>query len=178
MKSTAHLGPSEHSACVDVFIQRPWVEAGDLTPALARLNPLLASPDTVRGYRGRLHLFFEGYDTDPRELWMISEVRTYMRALDLQFPYCLWFMAPTDPTLFLLVACCCEVATYGFRGDTVSATVYPAALAPFLSTHFLAIERLANQFTIPETEFSPVVQAVLALFGVPGALRRQAAPSN
>lgn len=159
--------PPPPAPCYDVHIQRVWVEANDLRPAVAALERVLANTETVQRFKGRLHLFFDGYDDDPRELWVIPEVHAYVTALDAEFPYWLWFMAFDDPTLLLLVSCCCRVAAYGFHGDKVSTTVYPAEIAAFLDRHLIALQELATHFGIPESMLAETAYAALDRFGVP-----------
>lgn len=166
------------AACFDVELQRDWIEAGDVTPALLALDPLLTDSQTVRRYQGRLHLFIGGYDDDRRELWAIPEVRQYLGALDERFPYWLWFLDPTDPSLLLVVACRCELAAHGSRGDTVGAVVLPARLADFLLTHLRALEPLADRFGLPPDDVVRAASAVLHRLGVDAALTRAAASTN
>jgi hypothetical protein len=149
-----------------------------LRPALAALDPLLADSQTVRRYQGRLHLFVGGYDDDPRELWEIPEVRQYLGALDSRFPFWVWFLDPTDPSLLLVVACCCELAAYGSHGDTVSAVVLPTRLSDFLVTHLRALEPLASRFGIPLDDMGRAADAILTRLGVDAALARAAASTN
>ncbi len=173
------FSPSSGPAhCFDVELQRSWIESGDLRPALSALEPLLADAQTVRRFQGRLHLFVGGYDDDPRELWEITEVRQYLRALDRRFPFWFWFVDPTDPGLLLMVGCCSEVAAYGSDGDTVSALLFPAQLAPFLITQLRNLEPLALQFGIPLDEVARVAGPVLRRLGVDASMARAAASTN
>ena len=155
---------------------RAWVEAGDLAPALGALQRLLVNSDAVLAFRGRLHLFVDGYDEDERELWAIPEVRTYIRALDAQFPYWLWFMDPHDPTVFLFVACCCEVASYRTEAGRFNAAFYPAFLAPFLTSHIQAVDELVRRSAFPKQTFARFLSAVMDRFGVPRDLSGGYAP--
>lgn len=159
--------PPPPASCYDVHVQRIWVERGEVRPAVAALQRVLADGETVHRFKGRVHLIFDGYDYDPRELWVIPEVHAYVRGLDAEFPYWLWFMAPDDPALLLLVACCCRVAAYGFHGERVSATVYPAEIAAFLDRHVIALEQLASEFGLSESSVAETAYGALDRFGVP-----------
>lgn len=159
--------PPPPASCYDVHVQRVWVESNDLRPAVAALQRVLANTEAVHQFKGRVHLFFDGYDDDPRELWEIPQVHAYVRALDTEFPYWLWFMEPDDSTLLLLVACCCNVAAYGFHGQRVSATVYPAEIVAFLDRHLIALEQLASQFGLSESMVAEIAYGVLDSFGIP-----------
>lgn len=167
-----------HKECFDVYVARAGVEANDLAPALAALEPLLADTATVRRFRGRLHFFLSGYDDDPRELYEIPEVKPYLRALDAKFPYWFWFLEPADPAILLLVACLAEPAEYGSHGSKVSLTIMPAALAPFLQRQMRALEQLARRFELDVNECLPVVYAYFRHFRVPEAVAHHTSRLN
>ncbi|MGH7309941.1 MAG: chlororespiratory reduction 6 domain-containing protein [Candidatus Rokuibacteriota bacterium] len=76
-----------------VVVGRSDVEAGDIQPTLRILFRLLADAVTVREYRERVDMAFQGYDADPRELFEIPEVRRFVAALDDAFPYWLYFLS-------------------------------------------------------------------------------------
>lgn len=75
-----------------LVVSRRAVEGGDITEVLPALTRLLASPDLARGYRRQVDIAFHGYDNDPRELFEITEVRSFVYALDAEFPYWLYFL--------------------------------------------------------------------------------------
>lgn len=169
------LGHSSHPSggaarCFDVEIQRGWIEAGDLRPALAALAPLLADAQAVRRFQGRLHLFVGGYDDDPRQLWDIVEVRRYLRALDQRFPTWLWFVDPADPALLLLVGCCCEGAEYGTRGNEVAVQIYPAQLAPFMLARVRNLHALVDEFGIAAEHVARIAVPPCKRMGVDAAM--------
>ena len=65
---------------VGVVVSRQEVELLDISPALNVLRSLLFDAETVRMFQGRVGLSFHGYDSDPRELNQIPEVRQYCSA--------------------------------------------------------------------------------------------------
>ncbi len=167
MPPSQHRHPPQPGFCYDVYVERVWVETGDLKPALDVLQPVLADAEAVHRFKARVHLFFDGYDNDARELWVIPEVHAYVRALDAEFPYWLWFMALDDPTLLLLVACCCRVAAHDSHGNKVGVTVYPAEIAAFLDRHLIALQKLATRWGLSEDTMVEIAYAALDRFGVP-----------
>lgn len=50
---------------------------------------------------------FAGYDSDPRELWEIPELRRFVRDLHSEFPYFFFLADLTSETLFVLAAALC-----------------------------------------------------------------------
>lgn len=88
-------------------ISRQQVEALDLDEPLDFLHSLVptAHPHHAWAYKGRLSLVIAGYETDPRELFEIPEVCRYLRALDEQWPFWLFFFNQVDDSIKLIALC-------------------------------------------------------------------------
>lgn len=89
-------------------------EAAALVSALPALNvsstseyteSLFRSPAVARSYKERIDIAFDGYNDDPRELDEIEEVREYVRLLDQQFPFWLFFHSKQMLGLQCIVFC-------------------------------------------------------------------------
>jgi hypothetical protein len=95
MRIGARNGAWEHpESRVDNLVlmsSRAEVEAGDVVHASAMLQKLL-KPENAKRLKGRLVFRIRGYDDDPRELFEVPEVRTWMEELDCEFPYWFYFM--------------------------------------------------------------------------------------
>jgi hypothetical protein len=88
-----------------VVIDRAEVEVGDTAPAMSTLSKLLSSVQTIRSFQNGVDVAFHGYDSDPRELFDITEVREFVYELDLLFPYWLYFLRKTGNGLQALAFC-------------------------------------------------------------------------
>lgn len=142
------------------------------------LQPLLADGDTIRRRRGRLHFWIEGYDDDPRELWEVREVRSYVAALDAAFPYWFWFLSLDDPTLLLFPACCCPLEPTPPVPGAAPVAILPASLGLYLGRHLRGLEYLADCSGLPEPELAQLARAVLAAFGIDGVVPFSGTPSE
>lgn len=94
--------PASDALRMTAIVSRGSVEACDIEPLLARLDPLTDSRRMALYWQGTLGFYFEGWDQDPRELYEIPEVRTYFRALTDAWPYW-WHYIEKDGQAFSLV---------------------------------------------------------------------------
>lgn len=77
-------------------IARDDIENNDISSILTSLNSLLESREKVIKFCGRVTIGVEGYDNDPRELFEINEVRSFLKKLDVEFPYWFYFIVRDD----------------------------------------------------------------------------------
>lgn len=88
-----------------VVVPREEVRRQDIKPALSTLKKLLASPEVAREYRERVDLAFDGYDDEHREFGEIKELRDYVRKLDANFPFWLFFLSKGRLGLKCIISC-------------------------------------------------------------------------
>ncbi|MEV6098968.1 DUF262 domain-containing protein [Nocardia sp. NPDC051981] len=88
-----------------VVIPREDIESGDLGPALEALNSCFVSPERARTAIGAVELVIEGYEHIPTELFEMEPVRHFVRRLDGEFPYWLYFLGLGGPSLRLIFGC-------------------------------------------------------------------------
>jgi hypothetical protein len=126
---------------------RAEVETGRTEGILTLLRKLL-NPDVALRARGRLILIIDGYDDDKRELYMIPEVREWIREVDREFPYWLFFMdlGPRSTLAFVMFALC--------RYERVSggSRIPDQELNQFLLARFAAMNGLATRLNIPQRD--------------------------
>jgi hypothetical protein len=108
-----------------VIVRRHDVEAGNTASTLRVLSRLLAGVATVREYRERVDIAFQGYDTDSRELFEIPEVRRFVAALDDSFPYWLYFLTRESTGLQALAFCFLPP----YLTEEAQRTIWPQRLA-------------------------------------------------
>lgn len=88
-----------------IVVPRHETEYKDCAPVLSLLRSLMASPKMARAHRRGVDIFFGGYDDDTRPIWQIPDIRQYVRMLNDQFPYWLFFMSDILPNFAGLVRC-------------------------------------------------------------------------
>ena len=132
---------------VGVVVSRQEVDSLDINPALNVLRSLLYDAETVRMFQGQVSLSFHGYDSDPRELYQIPEVRQYLASLDSQFPYWLYFLSTNDDLLKMIAYCLCRTSFI----ESGSAHPDRADMQTFLLSHFAAINELFDRYDLNES---------------------------
>lgn len=143
-------------------ISRQQVEALDLDESLDFLHSLVptAHPDHAWAYKGRLSLVVAGYDTDPRELFEIPEVCQYLRALDEQWPFWLFFFNQVDDSIKLIALCLAS----SIEIVPGAAHIDPDGLRAFMERAFTAVNYLFESYGFPESENEALSMEVSRLF--------------
>lgn len=110
--AASHNGPT----IVILAIERQDVEQCNIASALERLHVLTDNRQNVLQYRESLVFQVNGYDSDPRELSEIPEVRAYFARLTADWPHWLWFLARDFGCIVLLFALLCRVTIVHSNG--------------------------------------------------------------
>lgn len=151
--------PNARVGQVALMASKEEVEAGNIAGALASLQKLL-KPANAWKFRGRLIFGIRGYDDDPRDLWEIEEVRSWMQKLDREFPYWLYFMdtGPSSTLSFIAFSLC--------RYEKVSGgkVIPPEELQRFLLSHFIAMNDLSRRLGETQEENDARLREVAAFF--------------
>lgn len=143
-------------------ISRQQVEALDFDEPLDFLHSLVptAHPHHAWAYKGRLSLVIAGYETDPRELFEIPEVCRYLRALDEQWPFWLFFFNQVDDSIKLIALCLAS----SIEVVPGAAHIDPDGLRRFLERGFTAVNYLFESYGFPETENEALSTELSRLF--------------
>lgn len=88
-----------------LVIARSDIESGDIGPTLLTLRQMISSREYARAAQGILDLRIDGYDETDAELSEIDAVRSFMRALDDEFPYWLYFSNTHTSSLQMIALC-------------------------------------------------------------------------
>jgi hypothetical protein len=130
--------------------------SGDISSLTRCLNNFLRSREEVISGRERLALSICGYDSDPRDIWEINEVREYLRKLNSAFPYWFYFAHPRFSTLKVLCASLCSF-------ENVAGHVVPNVddLRQFIYHHIGALNKLCDNFNISDAHKKEVTDIAL-----------------
>jgi hypothetical protein len=77
----------------------------DTLKTLNILNQLLADKEVTRFYQERVEISFDGYDDSTAEVWEIQPIRDFVKELDEEFPFWLFFMSKNGGGLFAILRC-------------------------------------------------------------------------
>ena len=76
-----------------IVISRDEVLRQDISGPLKTLKHLIANRENIRANMLNVDVSFSGYENTKEELFDIPEVRSYVHALDKEFPYWLYFLS-------------------------------------------------------------------------------------
>ena len=155
-----------------IFYQfsRSKVERGDFRHFLS-----LYAPDklpTGRRLREMMNCFVfcvEGWDSDPREIHMIPEIRRFYSTFHEAWPYWLYFCNLDVDTLRAMSMCCVpEITTMQVDGQTkVAVTCDPMAILNLLKHDFLPMNLMCERAEMFEERIYDRTKTVFEYFGLP-----------
>jgi hypothetical protein len=116
-----------------VLVSRDEVERRDISTAASVFTALLSCPESVRDFRERVDIAFDGYDHVRDELFEIPEVRNYVYTLDEQFPHWLYFLSRDYFGLQCVMLCFLPP----FLTEEARGEIHPKRLADLLEHRWL-----------------------------------------
>lgn len=141
-----------------VAVSRQEVESGLTTPALTTLRKLIESPDTARSFFERVEVTFFGYDDDRRELFEVDEVRSFVRKMDDEFPFWLFFLSKRHTGLQCVTFCMLPP----FLTKEGRAEIFPKRISELLTKRwFPAMNRICEYAGFSETEIRELSDRVV-----------------
>lgn len=147
-----------------VTVARADIERDNIDAALTSLNKLVESKAALEASNGTISLLVSGYDTDPRELHMIPEVRAYFEQLDAAFPYWFHILTRIEHSLRLVFMLLVDLTPVPSRDGSVNAQFANDDLHDFLDRHFDALDSIHGKFGFPEEENARITELVMNYF--------------
>lgn len=143
-------------------ITREQIEDVDIESSLGFLRSLVPTehPEHAWAYKGRLSLVISGYDIDPRELFEIPEVCNYLRLLDAEWPFWLFFLNQADESIKVLAMCLAST----LEVTPGAAHIDPEGLTHFLERGFTAVNYLFDSYGFPESANEELSMGVSQIF--------------
>src|SRR5262245_1385266 len=88
---------------------RVKIEKGDFTHFLDLYDPRkLPTGQSLKSKMGRIIFCIEGYDADPREIYLIPDIRRFYRTFHQAWAYWLYFCDLNQDGLRAMVFCCLD----------------------------------------------------------------------
>ena len=131
-----------------ITITKKEIEAENIDRVLKLLNLLLGNLRSLFSFVHKINIDIIGYESDPRDLWEIEEVRNFMQLLDVEFPYWFYFLNQSkDSFLPILTLCLCD---YRKRSASEYCIIKNAKLHDFLYIHLKAMTVLFEETRFPK----------------------------
>lgn len=144
---------------------RPKVECGDFRHFIGGYGPdQLPVGPRLQEMMNTVVFGIAGWDTDPRELHSIPEVRRFYAALHRAWPYALYF-CNLDTDAFRMMTLCClpSIAALKVEGRPTVAVEYDRLeLLRFLNLGFLPMNEMCERAGMTERQ---IFDRTLDLFG-------------
>jgi hypothetical protein len=154
------------SSDVTLIVPRTDVQACDVGPTVAVLQPFLSDPNRARSLQGTLDLRIGGYDDDPCELFELEDVRAFVHALDLEFPYWLYFSSVHTTSLRMIALCFLPP----FLTDEGKREHFSEGLDSLLERRWIpALEQVASFAQHPQADFTQILDAAVGYFRRPAS---------
>jgi hypothetical protein len=149
---------------------RSKVERGDFHRFLDLYAPdKLPTGHRLREMMDRFVFSVDGWDSDPREIQTIPEIRSFYSAFHEAWPYWLCFCNLYEDTLRAMTMCCLpSVNTMQVDGKSkVAVACDPLDLLNFLKQDFLPMNLMCERAEISERGIYDRTKAVFEYFNLP-----------
>jgi len=155
-------------------IPRNAIDKSSLEPTLATLQGMVKDKASALSNMRKLHVQVLGYDDDPRELFEIPEVRSFLAALDSHFPHWFLLLAPDAEFLPLLMLSLYEPAKAKEERDgKFRAYLTGGDLSAFLQRHVAALLDIVEDFSLDDDDFTScqrIMEDVTRQLNIPWSL--------
>jgi len=149
---------------------RENVERGDFSHFLSLYAPSqLPHGPALKRFLGRLLFCIDGYDVDPREVYLIEEVRAFYVAFHDVWPYWLYFCDLHQDALKTTVLSCLQTFTAFKRDDSVQCCVEfdLMELVQFIAHDLPFMNALCERASMSEKEIFQRTRDIFVYFGLP-----------
>ena len=108
-------------------------------------------------------LLISGYDDDPRELYQIPEVVSFIKDLNSKLPFWLYFVNTADKRFFSwMIACLCQAMSLDQDDETIYADFNADAYNDLIETQFSNIVKLMSGLGMGESTQEKVLKELSA----------------
>jgi len=111
----------------------------------------------------RYVFLISGYDDDPRELYQIPEVVSYIKDLNSKLPFWLYFINTSDKKFFSwMIACLCQAMSLDQDDEKIYADFNADAYNELIETQFNNIVKLMSRLGLGESIQKKVLKELSA----------------
>ena len=143
--------------------RRDDIEAGNISNVLTRLKQLSATREDMMKYQGSIAINVSGYDSDPRELHLIPEVKQWFVKLDQEWPYWGWFLERKGDMLSLILALLCSVVADRTDEKTQTAEIKTSDLPTRINRMYNEMIHLGKEKGVPPKDIQEAINSVHAM---------------
>ena len=143
--------------------RRDDIEAKNINNVLSRLKQLSATREDLMKYQASIAINVSGYDSDPRELHMIPEVKQWFADLDNEWPYWGWFIDRKGDMLGVVLGLLCSVSEESKEQSTNNVVINASDLPERINRLFTEMIHIGKEKGLQAKDIQEAINAVHAV---------------
>jgi hypothetical protein len=161
VSSSANLG--QQSDHIVLQITQKAIQNCDTSEYVALLHDTTGTAQSFESVFQKYVLLISGYDDDPRELYQIPEVVSFIKDLNSKLPFWLYFVNTADKRFFSwMIACLCQAMSLDQDEETIYADFNADAYNDLIETQFSNIVKLMSGLGMGESTQEKVLKELSA----------------
>ena len=142
----------EQSDYIVLQISQEAIQNCDTSEYVTLLHGITGSLQSFEAAFQRYVFLISGYDDDPRELYQIPEVVSFIKDLNSKLPFWLYFVNTSDKRFFSwMIACLCRAMSLDQDEETIYADFNADAYNDLIEYQFSNIVKLMSGLVIGES---------------------------
>lgn len=154
----------EHTPLVVLSVSQRQLHALDTSGATQAFSVMTRSPDLARKHARAVHLIFEGFDADDREIPEIPECRRWLKQLHAEWPHMLHLLT-TESAVLAFNTLCPGQALRAPDGRIGFAPTSPDAMISTLRSMVDGMAALHFRLDLDEEVGSPIADDFVTALG-------------
>ena len=143
---------SQQSDYTVLQISQEAIQNCDTSEYVTQLHGITDSLQSFEAAFQRYVFLISGYDDDPRELYQIPEVVSFIKDLNSKLPFWLYFVNTSDKRFFSwMIACLCQAMSLDQDDETIYADFNSDAYNELIETQFSNIVKLMTGLGMGES---------------------------
>lgn len=161
VSSSPNLG--QQSDHIVLQISQEAIQNCDTSEYVALLNDATGTVQSFESVFQKYVLLISGYDDDPRELYHIPEVVNFIKKLNSNLPFWLYFVNTSDKRFFSwMIACLCQAMSLDQDEETIYADFNANTYNDLIEYQFSNIVKLMTSLGMGESIQEKVLKELSA----------------
>ena len=154
---------SQQSDYIVLQIAQEAIQNCDTSEYVTLLHGITGSLQSFESAFQKYVLLISGYDDDPRELYQIPEVVSFIKDLNSKLPFWLYFVNTADKRFFSwMIACLCQAMSLDQDDEKIYADFNADAYNELIGTQFNNIVKLMSRLGLGESIQKKVLKELSA----------------
>ena len=143
---------TQHSDHIILQVSQRHIQEDNTSDYVDLLHGITGSLQSFEAAFQRYVFLISGYDDDPRELYQIPEVVSFIKDLNSKLPFWLYFINTSDKRFFSwMIACLCQAMSLDQDEETIYADFNADAYNDLIEYQFSNIVKLMSGLGMGES---------------------------